>query len=323
MRVLVTGATGFIGSHLTELLINEGMSVRAFVHYNSQGNLGWLEDIQNSDALEITKGDIRDFDIVSAAVEGVDIVFHLAALVGIPYSYASPEAYLHTNVSGSFNVLQASREHRVQRLVHTSTSEIYGTAQYVPIDELHPVNPQSPYAASKASADHFAVAFYRAFDIPVTIVRPFNTYGPRQSPRAVIPTIITQLSSGAEQIKLGSLHPTRDLSYVTDTVKGFLAAALSNDAIGETINLGTGIDISIKDLAKRICQLMNVDATVMLDKERVRPEKSEVDRLLCDVSKASRLIGWSPLTSLESGLEMTIRWFSQRLAGEHTDEYSV
>lgn len=324
MKALVTGASGFIGSHLTELLIQEGYEVRAFVHYNSRGDLGWLEDIVGSESVEIIRGDIRDYDIVSTAVRHVDVVFHLAALVGIPFSYLSPDANFETNLRGSMNVFQAAKQNKTQRVIHTSTSEIYGTAQYVPIDEKHPVNPQSPYAASKASADHFALAFCRSFDLPVTIVRPFNTYGPRQSPRAVIPTIITQLlRKDCKEIKLGSLRPTRDLMYVKDTARGFLAASINEEAIGEVVNLGTGQETSIGELAEKVFMIMGKQISVKVDEKRVRPEKSEVYRLLCDATKAKELLGWEAKVSLSDGLQETIDWFRKRMIRVGKDEYHI
>ena len=324
MKALITGASGFIGSHLTELLIQEGFDVRAFVHYNSRGDLGWLEDITGRDSVEIIRGDIRDYDMVSTAVKGVDVVFHLAALVGIPFSYRSPDAYLETNLRGSMNVLQAARQSKIRRVIHTSTSEIYGTAQYVPIDEKHPVNPQSPYAASKASADHFALAFHRSFGLPVTVVRPFNTYGPRQSPRAVIPTIISQLfQKSIEEIKLGSLHPTRDLMYVKDTTRGFLTASITDEAVGEVVNLGTGREISIGELAEKLFVIMDRHISIGVDENRVRPEKSEVDRLLCDATKAEEMLGCKATVNLSEGLEETIHWFRNRVTDWRKDEYHI
>lgn len=325
MRYLVTGAAGFIGSHLVERLLADGHDVRAFVRYNSTSNWGWLEPYAQSpnDHLEICAGDIRDFDAVSRAMKGLDAVFHLAALIGIPYSYVSPLAYVKTNVEGTYNVLQAARESGVSRVVHTSTSEIYGTAQYVPIDERHPVNPQSPYAASKASADFLALSFHRSFGLPVTVVRPFNTYGPRQSARAVIPTIITQLLSGATTLKLGNTRPTRDLTYVSDTVQGFIHVGLHENTVGETLNLGTGHEISIGDLANKIAEIMKVQTTVVTDDERMRPSASEVERLLSNPDQSAELTGWKAVVPLGEGLAKTIRWMESNRSGYKPDRYTV
>jgi len=312
LKILVTGAGGFIASHLAEKLVQEGHSVRAFVRYNSRNSWGWLEESPFRNDMEIISGDIRDFDVVKKAVSSCNTVFHLAALIGIPYSYVSPLAYVKTNVEGTYNVLQAARESGSTKVIHTSTSEIYGTAQYVPIDETHPVNPQSPYSASKASADFLALSFYRSFELPVTVVRPFNTYGPRQSARAVIPTIIGQILEGKKKILLGNLAPTRDLTYVEDTVSGFLAAYRTDEIIGETVNLGTGIDISIGDLAKQIASMMDKDIEIGEDPQRIRPAKSEVERLLSNPNRMKRLTGWEAKTSLTEGLEKTIQWLSER-----------
>lgn len=311
-KVLVTGAGGFIGSHLAERLCASGYSVKAFVRYNSGNSWGWLESSRCKEQIEIISGDIRDADIVRYAMRDVEIVFHLAALVGIPYSYNSPEAYVETNIKGSLNILQAARDLGVKKVIHTSTSEIYGTAQFVPITEDHPVSPQSPYAASKAAADFLALSFHRSFGLPVIVIRPFNTYGPRQSCRAVVPTIITQILEGKGELKLGSLHPTRDLAYVDDTVDGFFKAAASNKGIGEVINLGTGSEISIGGLAKLIAGILNSNIKIVSDEKRKRPEKSEVEQLLSDNSKASELLGWKPKFSLEGGIKKTIEWFSKK-----------
>ncbi len=325
MRYLVTGAAGFIGSHLVERLLADGHHVRAFVRYNSTSSWGWLESFAESpnDNLEICTGDIRDFDAVSRAMKGVDAAFHLAALIGIPYSYVSPLAYVKTNVEGTYNVLQAARENGVSRVVHTSTSEIYGTAQYVPIDERHPTNPQSPYAASKASADFLALSFHRSFGLPVTVVRPFNTYGPRQSARAVIPTIITQLLSGATTLKLGNTRPTRDMTYVSDTVQGFMRVGLHENTVGETLNLGTGNEISIGDLANAIAKIMKVRATVGTDNERMRPSTSEVERLLSNPDRSAALTGWKAVVPLGEGLAKTIGWMESNRNGYKPDRYTV
>ncbi|EHM09233.1 nucleoside-diphosphate-sugar epimerase [Thermanaerovibrio velox DSM 12556] len=308
---MVTGAGGFIGSHLVEALVSKGHDVRAFVRYNSSNSWGWLESSPCRDQLEIISGDIRDYDIVRSAVRGCDMVFHLAALIGIPYSYVSPLAYVRTNVEGTYNVLQASLEWQVGRVVHTSTSEVYGTAQYVPIDESHPVNPQSPYAATKSGADQLAISYYRSFELPVTVVRPFNTYGPRQSARAIIPTVMSQILEGKRSISLGSLSPTRDLTFVSDTVSGFIAAAESPNAVGEVVNLGTGREISIGDLVKKIAGVLGVDVEVVTEECRVRPPKSEVERLCSNPSKMLSLTGWSASVALEDGLCMTADWMKE------------
>lgn len=323
MKILVTGAGGFIASHLAEKLVQEGHSVRAFVRYNSRNSWGWLEESPFRNDMEIISGDIRDFDVVKKAVSGCDTVFHLAALIGIPYSYVSPLAYVKTNVEGTYNVLQAARENGSTKVIHTSTSEIYGTAQYVPIDEAHPVNPQSPYSASKASADFLALSFYRSFELPVTVVRPFNTYGPRQSARAIIPTIIGQILEGKKKILLGNLTPTRDLTYVEDTVSGFLAAFRTDKIIGEIVNLGTGMEISVGNLAKQIALLMAKDIEIVEDPQRLRPAKSEVERLLSNPDKMKRLTGWEAKTSLTEGLEKTIRWLSKQSDLYKNDLYNI
>ena len=310
-KVLVTGAGGFIGSHLVEKLVQKGYKVKAFVRYNSKNSWGWLENSKYKNNIELVLGDIRDADIVRQAMLKVDTVFHLAALIGIPYSYVSPEAYVETNIKGSLNIFQAAKDFGVKRIVHTSTSEIYGSAQSVPINEKHPVNPQSPYAASKSSADFLSLSFFRSFDLPVVIVRPFNTYGPRQSARAVIPTVITQILSGNKTIKLGALDPTRDLTYVEDTVDGFICAGMVKAGAGEIINLGNNCEISIRDLTYLIAKIMDVKITIKEDIKRVRPKKSEVDRLMADNSKAKKLLKWSPVHSLERGLIKTIDWFKE------------
>jgi len=313
-RILVTGAGGFIGSHLIGKLLEKHCEVTAFVHYNSFNRWGWIDyspdQIKNN--IRIITGDVRDPNGVSEAMKGMDVVFHLAALIGIPFSYHSPETYVDTNVKGTLNILQAARNHDVGKVVHTSTSEVYGTAQFVPITEEHPVNPQSPYAATKASADFLALSFFRSFSSPVTIVRPFNTYGPRQSARAVIPTIITQIMAEKETIHLGSTTPTRDLNFVQDTVDGFVKGAESDRSVGEVINLGTNSEISIGDLVTKIGTLMGKEINVVQTDERKRPEKSEVERLLADNRKAFDLLGWSPEVSLGEGLQQTIEWFQSQ-----------
>lgn len=306
--VFVTGAGGFIGSHLCERLVKQGYRVKALVKYNSTNTWGWLENSPCKNKIEVLTGDILNRDMLKAAMKDVQIVFHLAALIGIPYSYYSPDAYIETNVRGTLNILQMVREFGIKKLVHASTSEVYGTAQFVPITEDHPINPQSPYAASKASADFLALSFFRAFGLSVVIVRPFNTYGPRQSARAVIPTVITQILQKKRKIELGSLHPTRDLTYVDDTVEGFIKAAEAEYVTGEVINIGTGLEICIGDLARMIAKLMKIKIEIKFDMCRKRPEKSEVERLIADNSKAEKLLGWRPQYSLEEGLLKTIRW---------------
>lgn len=308
---MVTGAGGFIGSHLVERLIAYGYRVRAFVHYNSRNSWGWLEGLTCKNKIEVISGDVRDADIVRFAMQDVHTVFHLAALIGIPYSYHSPEAYVDTNIKGTLNILQAAKDLDVKKIIHTSTSEIYGTAQFVPITEKHPVNPQSPYAASKSSADFMALSFYRSFNLPIVIARPFNTYGPRQSARAIIPTIITQMLSGKKKISLGSLTPTRDLTYVEDTVEGFIRCQNTPKAIGEVINLGSGTEISVKDLTVLIGKYLNCNIKIESDRVRMRPQKSEVERLLADNSKAKRILGWIPEYGIEKGLKKTISWFKE------------
>jgi len=309
--VLVTGADGFIGSHLTELLVLSGYKVKALSQYNSFNNWGWLEDINCKDQIEILTGDIRDSHYCKYISKDVDIIFHLAALIAIPYSYVAPNSYLDTNIKGTLNICQAARENGNIRVIHTSTSEVYGTAQYVPIDEKHPVNPQSPYSASKIAADSMAMSFYNSFELPVTIARPFNTYGPRQSARAVIPTIITQIASGVKEIKLGDLSPTRDFIYVEDTCRGFLAIAENDQTIGETINIGSNSEISIGSTLDLIKELMKSDIRLVTDKERIRPENSEVFRLCCDNSKIQNLTGFKPQVDIREGLQRTIDWFTK------------
>jgi NAD dependent epimerase/dehydratase len=313
-KILVTGAGGFIGSHLTEELVRSGHKVRAFVHYNSFNRWGWLDYLPDeiTGQLEIFTGDIRDPHGVRKALEGVDCVFHLAALIGIPYSYHSPASYLETNIQGTLNLLQGIRESEVKKFIHTSTSEIYGTAQFVPITEDHPVNPQSPYAATKSGADFLALSFFRSFGSPVVVVRPFNTYGPRQSARAIIPTIITQVLSGQKTIRLGSLTPTRDLNFVRDTVRGFIRAAETDGILGQVFNLGTNHEISVGNLAGTIAKIMNTTVEIVSETERTRPENSEVDRLLADNTKALELLHWAPEYTLQTGLEETVAWFSRK-----------
>lgn len=321
-KVLVTGAGGFIASHLAERLVELGADVRAMVHYNALGSWGWLDDSALAGQMQVFAGDVRDRDSVRAAVDGRAVVFHLAALIAIPYSYSAPSSYVETNITGTLNVLQAVRESGAARMVHTSTSETYGTARYAPIDEGHPLQGQSPYSASKIGADKMAEAFYRSFGVPVTTVRPFNTFGPRQSARAVIPTIITQLLAGQE-LRLGSLHPTRDLNYVANTVDGFLRAAEVDAAVGQVINLGSGREISIGDLAQLIAQLMGVEFRLHSETQRVRPEKSEVERLIADNRLAKEILDWEPRVSLEEGLEKTIAWIKNHSERYRADFYVV
>lgn len=323
MKILVTGSEGFIGSHLTELLIKKGYNVKAFVKYNFQNNWGWLEKSKYQKEIEIYTGDIRDFDSVYDAMKDCQIAFHLAALIGIPYSYVSPLAYIKTNTEGTYNVLEAARKLDIQRVIHTSTSEIYGTAQYIPINEKHPYNPQSPYAASKAGADHLAMSFFKSFQTPVTIVRPFNTYGPRQSARAIIPTIISQILAGKTKIKLGNLTPTRDLNYVKDTANGFYTLGFHDNTVGEVFNLGTGVEISIKVLVKKIIELIGKDVEIIQDPLRLRPDNSEVERLLCDASKTRNMTDWKPKYTFESGLKETINWIDNNINYFKTDIYNV
>jgi NAD dependent epimerase/dehydratase len=309
-KILVTGAGGFIGSHLVEYLVEQGHQVRAFVRYNSCNYWGWLDDSKKLSEVEIFSGDIRDYDSVFESVKGIDYIFHLAALIGIPYSYYSPLAYIKTNIEGTYNILQAARKLNTQRVIHTSTSEVYGTAQTVPINESHPINPQSPYSATKSSADYLAKTFYLSFDLPVTIIRPFNTFGPRQSARAVIPTIITQALQNKEEINLGNIDSSRDFTFVLDTVKGMYQNGLHQDTIGEIVNLGTNHEITIANLVSLISSLTNTKIKIKVDNKRIRPEKSEVHRLVCDFSKAKKLTGWKPTYTFEDGLRKTIEWIS-------------
>jgi NAD dependent epimerase/dehydratase len=314
-KILVTGADGFIGSHLTESLVAQGHDVRAFVLYNSFGSWGWLDHAEKNlrDSMDIFMGDVRDPNGVRTAMQDCDVVLHLAALIGIPYSYHSPDTYVDTNIKGTLNILQAARDLGVAKVVHTSTSEVYGTAQFVPISEQHPLQGQSPYSATKIGADQIAMSFYCSFETPVTIIRPFNTYGPRQSARAVIPTVITQIANGANQIKLGALHPTRDFSFVEDTVAGFIAGAEADDAVGEVINLGSAFEVSIGDTVNMIAEVMGRNIEVTSDEQRVRPAASEVERLYADNSKARELLQWTPqyagVQGFKQGLQKTVDWF--------------
>ena len=324
-KVLVTGADGFIGSHLTELLVERGYQVKAFTFYNSFNTWGWLDTLPQDKMkeIEVFAGDVRDPNGVREAMKGVDGVFHLAALIAIPFSYHSPDSYVDTNIKGPLNVLQAARELETERIMVTSTSEVYGTAQYVPIDEKHPFQGQSPYSATKIGADRLAESFYRSFNLPVTIVRPFNTYGPRQSARAVIPTIISQLLSGKEEIKLGSLTPTRDFNYVKDTAAGFLAIAEADQTIGEEINIATQQEISIGTLADEIIRQINPKARIVCDEQRLRPEKSEVNRLLGSNEKIRRLTAWEPQYTFEQGIRETIEWVSKNMGVYKSDIYNI
>ncbi|MDD7147401.1 MAG: NAD-dependent 4,6-dehydratase LegB [Lachnospiraceae bacterium] len=324
-KVLVTGADGFIGSHLTEHLLEKGYEVKAFTYYNSFNTWGWLDTFpkEKLDQIEIFQGDIRDPNGVREAMKGVDGVFHLAALIAIPFSYHSPDSYVDTNIKGTLNVLQAARDLSLERVLITSTSEVYGTAQYVPIDEKHPYQGQSPYSATKIGADRLAESFYRSFELPVTIVRPFNTYGPRQSARAVIPTIISQLLAGKEEIRLGSLTPTRDFNFVKDTANGFYEIAKSDRTIGEEINIATQQEISIGDLANELIRQINPNAKIVCETQRTRPEKSEVNRLLGSNEKIKRLTDWTPQYTFEQGLAETIEWIRNNMGSYKTDIYNV
>lgn len=325
MKALITGADGFIGSHLTELLVRDGYSVSALSQYNSFNNWGWLEDVECRDDIEILSGDIRDSHYCRHITKNIDVIFHLAALIAIPYSYVAPESYVDTNIKGTLNICQAALDNKVKRLIHTSTSEVYGTAQYVPIDEQHPLQPQSPYSATKIAADAMATSFFNAFDLPVTIARPFNTYGPRQSARAVIPTIITQIASGKKQIQLGDVTPTRDFNYVEDTCRGFLELANCDTAIGETVNIGSNYEISVGDTLNIIKELMGSDVEFIMDEQRIRPEKSEVFRLWCDNTRIEQLTGFKPEVDIHDGLKRTIDWVvdSKNLAKYKADLYNV
>lgn len=314
-RVLVTGSNGFIGSHLTERLVKEGACVRAFVHYNSLNNWGWLESLPPDilAQIKILPGDVRDYNSIDEAAKDQEIVFHLASLVAIPYSYHAPDSYVQTNVQGTLNVLNACRKANISRLIHTSTSEVYGTARYVPIDENHPLQGQSPYSATKIGADMLALSYFRSFNLPVIIIRPFNTYGPRQSARAVIPTIITQLYSGFTELKLGALSPTRDFSFIEDTVTGFLKVAECDQGLGHVINIGSGKEISIGGLAELLMKITRKKASISCEKERLRPKESEVERLCCDNTRAQEWANWKQKYTLEQGLEITSNWIHKNL----------
>lgn len=322
-KILITGATGFIGSHLTELCVEKGYRVVAFDRYNPNNNWGWLEESKYKNEIEIILGDIRDYDSVNKAIKGCDVVFHLAALIGIPYSYISPLAYIRTNIEGTYNVLEASKNLNLKQVLITSTSETYGTAQYVPIDEEHPLIGQSPYSASKIAADQLAISYYRSFEMPLKIVRPFNTYGPRQSSRAIIPTIISQCLSDRSNLMLGNLKPTRDLTYVKDTSNGFLEIYNSENFFGEATNIGMNSEISIGDLVKKIMEIMKINLPIVDQEDRIRPSKSEVDRLFCDSKKLKTLSKWEPSYNLEQGLSETINWFRKNIDMYKSEQYNV
>ena len=322
-KILITGAGGFIGSHLAELCVQRGFTVRAFVHYNGNNRWGWLDSSEVRDQIEIVSGDIRDFDSVFRAAEGCRFILHLAALIGIPYSYVSPLAYIRTNIEGTYNVLEAARLLDTERVVVTSTSETYGTAQYVPIDEKHPAVGQSPYAATKVGADQLALSYYRSFDLPVWLVRPFNTYGPRQSARAFIPTVISQLLAGQETIKLGNLSPTRDLTFVKDTAAGFLAVIEADMLVGTVTNIGTNAEISMGNLLQKIADILGIPVHLENDNQRLRPEKSEVERLWCDNARILAHTAWKPAYTLEAGLRETIRWCRANLDVYKPSKYNV
>lgn len=323
--IFITGADGFIGSHLTEMLVKQGARVKALSYYNSFNYWGWLEDIDCLNDIEVLTGDVRDPHYCKQITKDADIIFHLAALIAIPYSYIAPDSYVDTNIKGTLNICQAALENGCERVIHVSTSEVYGTAQYVPIDENHSLQAQSPYSASKIGADAMAMSFYNAFNLPLTIARPFNTYGPRQSSRAVIPTIITQIASGKKKIKLGDIMPTRDFSYVEDICRGLIALAECEKAIGETVNIGSNFEITIGDMLNLIKEIMQSDAKVITDDERLRPEKSEVYRLWCDNRKIRELTGFEPKYSIKEGLEKTIAWFvnPENLMKYKSDIYNV
>jgi len=323
-KVLITGADGFIGSHLTEMLVRKGCKVKALCQYNSFNNWGWLETINCKD-IEIVTGDIRDPHFCLKITDGMDVLFHLAALIAIPYSYVAPGSYVNTNVNGTLNICQAALSKGCEKIIHTSTSEVYGTAQYVPIDEKHPLQPQSPYSASKIGADMMAMSFYNTFHIPLSIARPFNTYGPRQSARAIIPTVITQIASGLKQIKIGDLTPTRDFNFVEDTCEGFIAIAESDKLNGQVVNIGSGLEYPIGETVNLIKDIMKSNVEFITEKERLRPEKSEVFRLLCDNTKIKKETGWKSRYSLRDGLKLTIDWFlnKENLKQYKTDIYNV
>jgi NAD dependent epimerase/dehydratase len=320
MKILITGADGFIGSHLTEMLAAQGHQIKALSQYNSFNNWGWLEDVSCLEDIDVVTGDVRDPHFCKHITEGIDIVFHLAALIAIPYSYVAPDSYVDTNIRGTLNICQAALENNVTRVIHTSTSEVYGTAQYVPIDEQHPLQPQSPYSATKIAADAMAMSFFNSFELPVSIVRPFNTYGPRQSARAVIPTIITQIANGKKSIELGDTTPTRDFNYVEDTCRGFIALAECEEAVGKTVNVGSNREISIGDTLNLVKELMSSEVDFITDEKRIRPDKSEVFRLWCDNTQIEQLTGFKPQVDIREGLERTIKWFTN---GNNLNRYKA
>lgn len=322
-KILVTGAGGFIGSHLTELLVEKGYNVKAFVHYNSSNKWGWLDSSLLKNEIEIVSGDIRDYDSVYAAMQDCETVYHLAALIGIPYSYVSPQAYIKTNIDGTYNVLQAARQQGVGKILVTSTSETYGTAQYVPIDEKHPMVGQSPYSATKIASDQLSISYYKSFDLPVKIVRPFNTYGPRQSARAIIPTVISQILNGETTLKLGNLSPTRDLTFVKDTANGFFEIAQTNGLFGEITNIGMSEEITIGNLVQLIADLIGTKVEIISDEQRIRPDKSEVERLFCNNTKLQANTNWKPVYTLETGLKETIDWINNNLTYFKSNIYNV
>ncbi len=322
-KVLVTGAGGFIGSHLVEALVKEGASVTALVHYNSFNRWGWLENTDCLDKITVISGDVRDSAFVRRACRKTDVIFNLAALIAIPYSYTAPESYIDTNIKGALNVCQGALENECLRVIQTSTSEVYGTARHVPIDENHPLQPQSPYSASKIGADSIAKSFFHSFQLPVIIARPFNTYGPRQSARAIIPTLITQMAAGQKEIKVGNLSPTRDFNFVADTVQGFIQLAQCGEAVGKVVNIGSNREISINDLIQMLKKLTKSDAVIRQEKNRLRPDESEVQRLLCDNTLIKSLTGYEPAYSLEKGLLETIGWIEKNLAKYKVNLYNV
>lgn len=324
-KILITGADGFIGSHLVERLVKEGARVKAFVYYNSFNSWGWLDTLPPAvlKQIEIFSGDVRDPHGVLAACRGCEIVFHLAALIGIPFSYHAPDTYVDTNVKGTLNILQAAQALKIKRVIHTSTSEVYGTARYAPIDELHPINPQSPYAATKSAADSLALSFYRSFNTPVVVARPFNTFGPRQSARAIIPTILSQIHSGTRAIQLGNLSATRDFNYVSNTVDAFLAIALMKGGLGEVYNIGSGQEISIQQLVESIRKIIKKDFKVVVDQKRLRPGKSEVERLICDATKIHQACGWTPQVNFEEGLSLMSTWVKAHIKQYKSGIYNV
>lgn len=322
-RVLVTGADGFIGSHLVQALLHQNAQVRALSYYNSFNHWGWLETIPERNEIEVISGDIRDANTCRRITKNIDIVFHLAALIAIPYSYLAPESYLQTNIMGTANLCQAALDHKVERFLHTSTSEVYGTAKYIPMDENHPLQPQSPYSASKIGADSIALSYFSSFGLPLTIVRPFNTYGPRQSARAIIPSIIIQLHKGEQKIAIGNTTPTRDFTYISDTCESFIQLSLSNKAIGEVFNVGTGREIQIEDLALKIASMLHQEIELMKDPVRFRPDASEVNRLCCNSEKLKKLTSFTPQITLEEGLKRSIEWFSSHRNYYKPDLYHV